>query len=897
MLAMLWTVAAIASDPPPVYTVENTGADCTPPPLPTVNQLPSIVRLPNPFEFADGQKTVNSFDDWTCRRAEIKAEIENYEIGVKPNSRDSIPATVSATYTASNNMLTVTISRNNKTVVLTSKVVMPNGIGPFPVIIGMDFPTGSLPATVFNGCIQIQFTSSQVTQSDISPKGGPFYDMFPELSANGQYSAWAWGVSRLIDGIELVKDQMNADVNHIGVTGCSYAGKMALFAGAFDERIALTIAQESGGGGTASWRVSETLGSVENLESTDYTWFMQSLKDNFGGQVDKLPYDHHELIAMIAPRAFLALGNDIQWLADESGYVSCMAAKEVYKFMGVEDRIGFDLTGGHNHCAPPTSQVNSATAFVQKYLLGIDTVNTSIAITPYKDDWQFWISDWADVKEPSVPLEQKWTEAESESCVSVGSNLTVVEDSTASNGAYVTGKISIASGIPDVSHIISVPFQVANNRDFHIWFRMSHFVDSCLLVKIDNGPYVPCGTNTNGEWEWVNVLNPTLLTGSHTMNIAFLYNDTKLDKIYITNDSLNQAPTGMGGDETSCIPVPTCYIFDFESGNIDGWVKQNPGKEISITQEDVHSGCYALKMTNGSGTSAWSVQAFAPPAPVSDGHTYNVTFWVRAVGGGGRGRISTTGTGQLGGQYWADFTVGDTWQQIVYNNVTAKGNSVQLSFDMGYVANETYYIDDIVFEDITAAKQPAVSLRKDTCNAVPANDMVLNEWNAGDVAVGENLQSGKFELRNIGTDVLQVTGTTELSAPWSVTPDLTGLALGAGQVQEFTFTYTPVAEDVSDMSFDVHTNAGDASIELKGSGIKTGITNVEKPVIKIFSPAQGKINVTAPDNSNVKIIDILGRTKTSTLNHSPLEISVFSGVYVVSVETGKEMYNQKLVVR
>jgi hypothetical protein len=31
--------------------------------------------------------------------------------------------------------------------------------------------------------------------------------------------------------------------------GCSYADKMALFAGAFDERIALTIAQESGGGG------------------------------------------------------------------------------------------------------------------------------------------------------------------------------------------------------------------------------------------------------------------------------------------------------------------------------------------------------------------------------------------------------------------------------------------------------------------------------------------------------------------------------------------------------------------------------------------------------------------------------------------------------------------------
>ena len=66
----------------------------------------------------------------------------------------------------------------------------------------------------------------------------------------------------------------------------------------------------------------------------------------------RLPHDHHELIAMIAPRAVIALGNhDYEWLGDESGYKSIMAAIEVFKAMGVADHIGYDFTGNHSHCA------------------------------------------------------------------------------------------------------------------------------------------------------------------------------------------------------------------------------------------------------------------------------------------------------------------------------------------------------------------------------------------------------------------------------------------------------------------------------------------------------------------------------------------------------------------
>ena len=386
---------------PLVYEVENTGASCTAPPLPAVAQLTSYAMLPDPFAWSNGSGRIASFADWSCRRNEIKREIEQYEIGVKPPK----PANITATYTGG--VLTVRVTENGKTLTLTSNVTMPTGTGPFPVVIGMNARTGQLPTNLFNGVIQIPFNHDQVakyTQGDRDPSY-PFFQLYPNLTSNGYYSAWAWGISRLIDGIELVQAQLNADTKRIAVTGCSYAGKMALFAGAFDERIALTIAQESGGGGVNAWRVSETIGNVEKISNTNYAWFMQSLKTNFqNGNAVKLPYDHHELMAMIAPRALLVLGNPpFEWLGDESGYVSSRAAQEVWTTLGVPERFGFSFRGGHDHCSLPSASNAEVTAFVDKFLRNSTTANTNIAVHSFPNtDYNKWIAAWKGYVLPPV---------------------------------------------------------------------------------------------------------------------------------------------------------------------------------------------------------------------------------------------------------------------------------------------------------------------------------------------------------------------------------------------------------------------------------------------------------------------------------------------------------------
>jgi len=387
---------SVVADVPLVYSKENTGEKCTPPQLAAPGQCPSVQKLPDPFEWSNGSGRVKTLADWECRRNEIKAEIENYELGKKP----APPQSVKATY--SGGTLTVVVNDGSGSLTLTSKITVPSGSGPFPVIIGMNSGTGALSSSLFSGFIQVPFMHDQCAKYSMNGQkdtNAPFYKMYPNLKQAGDYTAWSWGVSRLIDGLEQVKDQINADISHIGVTGCSYAGKMALFAGAFDERIALTIPQESGGGGINSWRVSDTIGNVEKIDNTNYSWFMQALKNNFNNKADRLPYDHHELIAMIAPRAFFTMGNpDYEWLGDKSGYTSAMAAYEVWKAMGIEDRYGFNFIGGHTHCQAASSQTNDVTKFIDRFLRGKNTSTANMLSSTVKHDYSSWIATWKDYK-------------------------------------------------------------------------------------------------------------------------------------------------------------------------------------------------------------------------------------------------------------------------------------------------------------------------------------------------------------------------------------------------------------------------------------------------------------------------------------------------------------------
>lgn len=117
-------------------------------------------------------------------------------------------------------------------------------------------------------------------------------------------------------------------------------------------------------GGAASWRISDALldelREVQILRQIvgENVWFRESFSE-FSESVEKLPFDHHEVMAMVAPRSLLLLEHSgIDWLGPESTFGASVAARAVWQAMGIPERMGFSQVSGHNHCQLNDSQKN-----------------------------------------------------------------------------------------------------------------------------------------------------------------------------------------------------------------------------------------------------------------------------------------------------------------------------------------------------------------------------------------------------------------------------------------------------------------------------------------------------------------------------------------------------------
>ncbi|KAF5365052.1 hypothetical protein D9758_010996 [Tetrapyrgos nigripes] len=326
--------------------------------------------LPNPFLFDDGTP-VQTQEEWACRRAQIASLIQGYEAGSLPPK----PSSLSANFTQSGTTgtLAITASNGGSSITFSPTITYPSGTAPND--------GGSIPIPA--GIATLTYSNSDMAQQNsASSRGiGLFYNLYGSSHNASAMTAWVWGVSRIIDILESTP-AANINTQKIAVTGCSRDGKGALMAGAFETRIALTVPQESGSGGDTCWRLSkfeQDSGSVVQTATEivgENVWFSTAF-NNYVNNLNQLPYDHHLLLAMVAPRGLISFENtDFVWLSPLSSWGCVSAARTVYQALGVPDNHGFEQVGGHQHCQWPSSLTPSLNAFFDKFLLGGST-NTS----------------------------------------------------------------------------------------------------------------------------------------------------------------------------------------------------------------------------------------------------------------------------------------------------------------------------------------------------------------------------------------------------------------------------------------------------------------------------------------------------------------------------------------
>lgn len=370
--------------------------------FPGSNELPAQPGFPDPLVMLDGRK-VTSPEMWRKeRRPELIRLFQHYMTGQIPPKPGSMAAEVihenknACDGTATLREVRLTFS-SPEVSPLHLLVVIPNRRkGPAPVVLGInyygnhtlvhdpqvrrhDLWVPSYGKGVVNNRVTEEMRGSWADiwrVEDVIARGyavASFYNgdialdrpderglqqQFPSLAPAddcGTIGAWAWGLMRAVDHLVTLPE---LDEKRVIVTGHSRMGKAALFAAAFDERIALAIPHQAGCGGSAPSRARIAIGKPWNTLDTPHTkrpetvtdlnemfphWFNARFKE-FNEQPERLPFDQHCLVALCAPRPVLFTnGRSDTWINPAGQLEVLRAAAPVYRLLGAGDFTAAEL--------------------------------------------------------------------------------------------------------------------------------------------------------------------------------------------------------------------------------------------------------------------------------------------------------------------------------------------------------------------------------------------------------------------------------------------------------------------------------------------------------------------------------------------------------------------------
>ncbi|MBP7179519.1 MAG: endo-1,4-beta-xylanase [Dysgonomonadaceae bacterium] len=289
--------------------------------------------------------------------------------------------------------------------------------------------------------------------------------------------------------------------------------------------------------------------------------------------------------------------------------------------------------------------------------------------------------------------------------------ITVVQGAGLNNGPAVRFETTTAGNEWDTQLASpEIPAVVGHAYEISFWIRSEAPGQGRMSFAgmINNYPWVNGGALFNTSASWTQITYNEVWSSSENANVPFTavanaikiaFDMGKVTGVYYVDIN------SISVIDLDAAPVEVNYVNNggFETGDLTGWSALNTGAGIEISNSEKFSGSYSVKLTSSStAKNAWDLQLESDQIALDASKTYTFSFYIKS-NVAGKGRVSFPG-GVDGNQYpWMNWTgsgaseafttVAGAWT-LISVELTNTSN-VKLSFDMGYLPDVTYYIDDI----------------------------------------------------------------------------------------------------------------------------------------------------------------------------------------------------------
>jgi glucuronyl esterase-like protein len=308
---------------------------------------------------------VKTVEDWAKRRAHILANMQEV-MGRLPDDSKKVPLDVQVLeevkeekYTRKK--ITFAVEKGDR---VPAYLLIPHGLkGKTPGIlvphqtikIGKMEPAG-LGQQPNKHIAKHLAELGYVTLAPDYPKFGD-YDI--DVYKMGYASATMKGIWNHMRAVDLLQSLPEVDPERIGAIGHSLGGHNSMFVAAFDTRIKCVV---SSCGFNSFPKYMKG-----NLAGWSHNGYMPRIRSQFELKPEKMPFDFTEVVAAIAPRAFLACSPTGDTNFDVDGVRDCIkAATPVYELLGAKETLAATYPDCGHDFPPDVRKV--AYAWMERWL-------------------------------------------------------------------------------------------------------------------------------------------------------------------------------------------------------------------------------------------------------------------------------------------------------------------------------------------------------------------------------------------------------------------------------------------------------------------------------------------------------------------------------------------------